>query len=268
MREVLNAIRHLVRSGCAWSMLPIHFPPWQTVCRWFRRLATPDVSNDPPRCPDDRSCVGGPRHRTDGDHHRQPDTHGEESLTEHQTETVYRFILACPEMRDDQVRDWSARQADLAEEFKIFAETLHEEREHLELEKGDPVDETAERQLISRRGLRLFSIWQTSLRIAEPRRSCGSEASDRGWLRDRILTAVLQPSSAREASISCSASPKSPQTARRSRCGSIPSWRACRRPHPREVSRRAEPRISTARTTGVRLTTCRTLLARRADPVP
>lgn len=39
MREVLNAIRYLVRSGCAWTMLPIHFPPWQTVYWWFRRLA-------------------------------------------------------------------------------------------------------------------------------------------------------------------------------------------------------------------------------------
>ena len=39
MREVLNAIRYLVRSGCPWAMLPIHFPPWRTVYWWFRRLA-------------------------------------------------------------------------------------------------------------------------------------------------------------------------------------------------------------------------------------
>ena len=39
LREVLNAIRYLVRSGCEWPMLPIHFPPWQTVYWWFRRLA-------------------------------------------------------------------------------------------------------------------------------------------------------------------------------------------------------------------------------------
>jgi putative transposase len=39
LREVLNAIRYLVRSGCEWRMLPIHFPPWQTVYWWFRRLA-------------------------------------------------------------------------------------------------------------------------------------------------------------------------------------------------------------------------------------
>jgi transposase len=38
-REIVNAIRYLVRSGCGWRMLPIHFPPWQTVYWWFRRLA-------------------------------------------------------------------------------------------------------------------------------------------------------------------------------------------------------------------------------------
>jgi len=29
--EVLKAIRHLVRSGCGWRMLPQDFPPWQIV---------------------------------------------------------------------------------------------------------------------------------------------------------------------------------------------------------------------------------------------
>jgi transposase len=38
-REIINAIRYLVRSGCGWRMLPIHFGPWQTVYWWFRRLA-------------------------------------------------------------------------------------------------------------------------------------------------------------------------------------------------------------------------------------
>ena len=31
LREVVNAIRYLVRAGCGWRMLPIHFPPWETV---------------------------------------------------------------------------------------------------------------------------------------------------------------------------------------------------------------------------------------------
>lgn len=39
LREILNAIRYLVRSGCEWRMLPIHFPLWPTVYWWFRRLA-------------------------------------------------------------------------------------------------------------------------------------------------------------------------------------------------------------------------------------
>ena len=38
-REVVNAVRYLVRSGCGWRMLPIHFGPWQTVYGWFRELA-------------------------------------------------------------------------------------------------------------------------------------------------------------------------------------------------------------------------------------
>jgi putative transposase len=36
LREVINAIRYLVRSGCEWRMLPRDFPPWQTVYWWFR----------------------------------------------------------------------------------------------------------------------------------------------------------------------------------------------------------------------------------------
>ncbi len=32
-------MRYLVRSGCGWRMLPIHFGPWQTVYGWFRELA-------------------------------------------------------------------------------------------------------------------------------------------------------------------------------------------------------------------------------------
>jgi transposase len=38
LREILNALRYLVRSGCGWEMLPVHFGPWQTVYWWFRRL--------------------------------------------------------------------------------------------------------------------------------------------------------------------------------------------------------------------------------------
>jgi putative transposase len=36
-REIVNAIRYLVRSGCAWRALPADFPPWQTVYHYFHR---------------------------------------------------------------------------------------------------------------------------------------------------------------------------------------------------------------------------------------
>src|ERR671917_1079591 len=39
LRLVLDAILHLVRTGCAWSALPDWAPPRSTVYEWFRRLA-------------------------------------------------------------------------------------------------------------------------------------------------------------------------------------------------------------------------------------
>src|ERR1700678_1752098 len=38
-REVINAVRYLVRSGCGWRMLPVHFRAWQTGYSWVRGLA-------------------------------------------------------------------------------------------------------------------------------------------------------------------------------------------------------------------------------------
>ena len=34
-REILNAIFYLLRSGCAWRMLPHDFPPWKTIYHYF-----------------------------------------------------------------------------------------------------------------------------------------------------------------------------------------------------------------------------------------
>ena len=31
LRQILNAIFYLLRSGCAWRLLPGDYPPWQTV---------------------------------------------------------------------------------------------------------------------------------------------------------------------------------------------------------------------------------------------
>jgi transposase len=38
-REVMNAVRYLVRSDCGWGLLPIHSGPRRPVYRWFRELA-------------------------------------------------------------------------------------------------------------------------------------------------------------------------------------------------------------------------------------
>lgn len=35
-RAVLDGVFYLVRSGCAWRMLPREYPPWQTVYHWMR----------------------------------------------------------------------------------------------------------------------------------------------------------------------------------------------------------------------------------------
>ena len=35
VREVVNAVLYLARSGCAWRMLPHDFPPWKTVSYYF-----------------------------------------------------------------------------------------------------------------------------------------------------------------------------------------------------------------------------------------
>ena len=36
IRAVINAILYLLRTGCAWRMLPHDFPTWQTVYTYFR----------------------------------------------------------------------------------------------------------------------------------------------------------------------------------------------------------------------------------------
>ncbi len=37
LRTILNAIFYVVRSGCAWRLLPRELPPWQTVYHYFRQ---------------------------------------------------------------------------------------------------------------------------------------------------------------------------------------------------------------------------------------
>lgn len=37
IRETINAIFYLLRSGCSWRLLPNEFPPWGTVHYYYRR---------------------------------------------------------------------------------------------------------------------------------------------------------------------------------------------------------------------------------------
>src|SRR5260370_11267473 len=36
VREILEAISYILRSGCAWRLLPHDLPPWKTVYHYFR----------------------------------------------------------------------------------------------------------------------------------------------------------------------------------------------------------------------------------------
>ena len=38
MREYLNGILYVLRTGCSWQMLPHDFPPFQTVKTYFYKL--------------------------------------------------------------------------------------------------------------------------------------------------------------------------------------------------------------------------------------
>lgn len=35
MREIINALRYLLRAGCAWRLLPHDFPHWRAVYEYF-----------------------------------------------------------------------------------------------------------------------------------------------------------------------------------------------------------------------------------------
>src|SRR5919202_9174 len=36
LREILDAIFYIVKSGCSWRLLPHEFPPWKTIHHYFR----------------------------------------------------------------------------------------------------------------------------------------------------------------------------------------------------------------------------------------
>jgi putative transposase len=37
LREILDAIFYVLKSGCPWRLLPHCFPPWKSVYHWFRK---------------------------------------------------------------------------------------------------------------------------------------------------------------------------------------------------------------------------------------
>lgn len=49
MREIINAVRYLQRTGCSWRMLPHDFPPYRAVFYYFslwRKEGTWEVIHD------------------------------------------------------------------------------------------------------------------------------------------------------------------------------------------------------------------------------
>jgi putative transposase len=38
LREIINAIYYVVRSGCSWRLLPHNFPAWRSVYHYFREF--------------------------------------------------------------------------------------------------------------------------------------------------------------------------------------------------------------------------------------
>jgi transposase len=46
MREVINGILYLNRTGCSWRMLPHDLPPWGTVHYYYRRFRLQGIWQD------------------------------------------------------------------------------------------------------------------------------------------------------------------------------------------------------------------------------
>ena len=72
MREIVHGIFYILRSGCAWRMLPHDLPPWQTVYGYFRDWRQAGVWEQMNAA---RSGALGswPRGRAQRRHHGQPE---------------------------------------------------------------------------------------------------------------------------------------------------------------------------------------------------
>src|SRR5829696_2023025 len=45
LREILNAVFYVLKSGCQWRLLPHDFPRWPTVYHYFRKWRIEAVMN-------------------------------------------------------------------------------------------------------------------------------------------------------------------------------------------------------------------------------
>ena len=43
LRRILDALLYIAKAGCQWRLLPVDFPPWQTVYAMFRKWITEGV---------------------------------------------------------------------------------------------------------------------------------------------------------------------------------------------------------------------------------
>jgi transposase len=46
LREVVNALLYLTRTGCQWRLLPTDFPNWNTVRYYFDQCTSPRLRHD------------------------------------------------------------------------------------------------------------------------------------------------------------------------------------------------------------------------------
>ena len=46
LREIMDAILYINKTGCQWRMLPSNFAPWQTVYYYFRKWKLEGVIED------------------------------------------------------------------------------------------------------------------------------------------------------------------------------------------------------------------------------
>jgi putative transposase len=64
MRQILNGIFYVLRSGCAWRLLPHDYPAWSTVYDYFRKWRNADIWEQLVRTLRERLRVQGGRQAT------------------------------------------------------------------------------------------------------------------------------------------------------------------------------------------------------------